>query len=153
MKQLESETDSVPESQRSSSWWRIRRWLGFVSTTSQREGNDAVSTAELERFDPLGGNWEERKAAEAAKANRFFLRRWLGKIVNWILAEEPNLATFDTMLKLDEGELRNPPQRTSRQQQEIDAAVAAFEGFDPKTGFYKDFLSRQAASRPDAEKR
>lgn len=43
MKQLVSETDSVPEQQRSSPWRRVRRWLGFVSSTSQREGDSSVS--------------------------------------------------------------------------------------------------------------
>lgn len=152
MKHLESETDSVPEQQRSSSWRRIRRWLGFVSSTSQREGNNIVDTATLEQYDPLGGDWEERKAAEAAEADRFRPWKLIGKVVTWVFADEPNLATFDTTLILDEGELRDPPERTPQQQREIDAAVAAFEGFNPQTGVYKDFVARQAASQSNGKK-
>jgi hypothetical protein len=146
MKQLESETDSVPEQQRSSSWRRIRRWLGFVSSTSQREGNDTVSTAEFKRIDPLGGilhpNWEARKAAEAAEADRPFPRRWFSKLVTWLRADEPNLATFDAMLIVDEEERRNPPQLTERQRRERKAASDAFKGLEPdETDFYRDFVS------------
>ena len=146
MKHLESETDSVPEQQRSSKWQRVRRWLGFVSVTSQREGNNTVSTAEFERLDPLGGilhpNWEARKAAEAAQKNRFVVFRGFDKLVAWIRSDEPNLATFDAMLIVDEEERRNPPQLTERQQRERRTASDAFKGLEPdETDFYKDFVS------------
>ena len=146
MKHFESETDSVPEQRRPSSWRGIRRWLGLLSSTSRQEGNKAVSTAEFERVDPLGGilhpNWEARKAAEAAQKSRFVLFRGFDKLVTWIRSDEPNLATFDAMLIVDDEERRNPPQLTERQQRERRAASDAFKGLQPdETDFYNDFVS------------
>jgi hypothetical protein len=43
MKHSTSETASVPEQEGPGRWQRLRQWLGFVSSTSQREENGSVN--------------------------------------------------------------------------------------------------------------
>jgi hypothetical protein len=77
MKHPESETDSVPEQQRSSSWWRIRRWLGLVGSTSQREGNDTVIDSQLgaSRLNAPKGGSAEKQAAKRSDTDALFNRK------------------------------------------------------------------------------
>jgi len=44
MKHSAAETASVPEHESPSRWRRLRQWLGFVSSTSQREASGLVKS-------------------------------------------------------------------------------------------------------------
>lgn len=104
-----------------------------------------MSTTEFETIDPLGGilhpNWENRKRQEEAEANRFFLRRYLNQLVQWIKLDEPNLTTGDTRLDVDPEETRNLPPLTPQQAEDKKIAMAAFDGVGPvETDFYDNLL-------------
>jgi hypothetical protein len=108
-------------------------------------GRHSVSTAEFEAVDPLGGilhpNWENRKAAQVAYAKRSRVRRLCDRIAARLVADEPNLKTYETQLTVDAEEHRNPPPLTAQQQKDIKASTAAFKDFVPSdTRFYEGIL-------------
>ncbi len=107
-----------------------------------------MTTTSSETYDMLGGflhpNWENRKAAEDAEAERFIaarLARWAFRgFVAWVKADEPNMTTGDTMLIVDKEEEEDPSPLSPQQEADIKKTAAMFENVGPgQTDFYKPF--------------
>jgi hypothetical protein len=93
-------------------------------------GRTSVSTTDFEAIDPLGGIlhpcYEEIKEAEA---NRSFLERILDRLAERRRkANEPNIGTYDTMLLVDDEEMKNLKPPTGKEKEMLEDAADVLVG-------------------------